>query len=555
MVAGALDVDVGTNGVDSYTVVVTASDNGQTPRSVDGTIAISLSNVNDNPPVFDQPTYQTDISEDSAVDTVVITLNTVDHDGDAVTLSVVNGRSDLFTCDGNDVKVKAGLDFEDEGVFVVIINATDGKFQTEVTLQIDLIDVIDEAPVITMATTSSVAEEQTTGTGVYGGYIVTDADKQDVLVYTLTGADSAYLSIDSATGELTVAQHINREGTSAKSALSLTLTVTDQAGLQATQDFTITVEDINDLPPVFNPSLYEIEVTENTVVDTSLADLTCSDGDTGNNALFDVTVASGDGGAGIFKMSGLQLLTDSTPADYEAVAASGYMYTLVITAVDTPDQGEANTGTAIVKVTVKPENEFDPVWTGPASDGSGTFVGLSISEAEAPGYVATTFVATDDDSGEDGMLTYSIVSITAASGATASDLFAIGEHSGEFTVAHTLDTDSETGGEGSYVVVVRATDGGTSPRSVEGTITVSLDDANDNAPSFDLTEYKADADEDKDTGAVVLTMNTHDNDDNDVVSLSIVNGNVDLFEVDGNDVKIKSALDFETDNSHVLIIK
>lgn len=102
---------------------------------------------------------------------------------------------------------------------------------------------------------------------------------------------------------------------------------------------------------------------------------------------------------------------------------------------------------------------------------------------------------------------------------------------------------------------MRATDAGTSPRSVEGTITVSLDDANDNAPSFDLTEYKADVDEDKGTGAVVLTMTTHDNDDSDVVSLSIVNGNVDLFEVDGNDVKIKSALDFETDDSHVLIIK
>ncbi|XP_046564845.1 cadherin-23-like [Haliotis rubra] len=554
MVAGALDVDSGTNGEGSYTVVVAASDNGQTPRSVAGTIVISLSNVNDNAPIFDQSTYQADISEDSAVNTVVKTLNTIDHDGDAVTLSVVSGRSDLFTCDGNDVKVKAGLDFEEESVFVVIINATDGKFQTEVTLQIDLTDVIDEAPVITMATTSSVSEEQTIGTGVDGGYIVTDADKQDALSYTLTGADSAYLSIDSATGDLTVAQNINREGVNAKSALSLRLTVTDQAGLQATQDFTITVKDINDHPPIFNPSVYEIQVTENTAPDTSLLDFTSTDQDDGNNALFDVTVADGDDTLTKFKVSGQQLQTDVNFVDYDRLEASGYMYTLVITAVDTPDQGEANTGTAIVKVTVKPENEFDPVWTGPALDGSGTFTGLSVSEAETPGHVLTTFVATDDDSGDDGTLTYSIVSITAASGATTSGLFAIGERSGEFTVAKMLDADSETGGEGSYSVVVRATDGGTSPRSVEGTITVSLDDANDNAPSFDLTEYKADVEEDKAIGTVVLTMNTLDIDNNDVVSLSIVAGNGDLFEVDGNDVKVKSSLDFETEDSHVLII-
>ncbi|XP_067654380.1 cadherin-23-like [Haliotis asinina] len=554
MVAGALDVDAGTNGEGSYTVVAAASDNGQTPRSVAGTIVISLSNVNDNAPIFDQSTYTAVVSEDSAVDTVVKTLNTIDHDGDAVTLSVVTGRSDLFTCDGNDVKVKAGLDFEEESVFVLIINAADGKFQTEVTLQIDLVDVIDEAPVITMATTSSVSEEQTIGTGVDGGYIVTDADKQDVLSYALTGTDSAYLSIDSATGELTVAQNINREGVNAKSALSLTLTVTDQAGLEATQDFSITVEDINDLPPIFNPSVYEIEVTENTAADTSLLDFTSTDQDDGNNALFDVTVGEGDDTLPKFKVSGQQLKTDANLLDYDSLEASGYMYTLVITAVDTPDQGEANTGTAIVKVTVKPENEFDPVWTGPASDGSGTFVGLTVSEAETPGHVMTTFVATDDDSGDDGTLTYSIASITAASGATVSGLFAIGERAGEFTVAKMLDADPETGGEASYSVVVRATDDGTSPRSVEGTITVSLEDANDNAPSFDLTEYKADVEEDKAIGAVVVTMNTLDIDDSDVVSLSIVAGNGDLFEVDGNDVKVKSTLDFETEESHVLII-
>lgn len=110
-------------------------------------------------------------------------------------------------------------------------------------------------------------------------------------------------------------------------------------------------------------------------------------------------------------MSGQQLQTAATTADYEAMEAAGFVYTLVITAVDTPDEGEALTGTAVVKVTVKPENEFDPLWTTPGS-GSGTFAGVSVGEDGEPGFVITTFGASDDDTGIDGIVSYSIVSVT-----------------------------------------------------------------------------------------------------------------------------------------------
>lgn len=81
---------------------------------------------------------------------------------------------------------------------------------------------------------------------------------------SILGADSAYISVDSSTGDLTVGQNVDRDG--GRTELHLTVTVTDQAGLQATQDFTIVVEDINDLPPTFSQSIYEVEVTENTAV-------------------------------------------------------------------------------------------------------------------------------------------------------------------------------------------------------------------------------------------------------------------------------------------------
>ena len=82
------------------------------------------------------------------------------------------------------------------------------------------------------------------------------------------------MSIDSTNGELSVAQNVDREGANAKTELTLTLTVADKVGLQASQAFTIQVADINDQPPEFSPMEYTAEVTENTA---SGAYQTCSE--------------------------------------------------------------------------------------------------------------------------------------------------------------------------------------------------------------------------------------------------------------------------------------
>lgn len=121
IVTGTLDYDAGTNGAGSYTISVKASDSGHTPREVSGTVTITLTNVNDNAPVFDQSEYHTSVAEDSGVGAVVVSLINDDFDGDDVNLSIATGRDDLFECDGNDIIVKAALDFETDRVHVLII--------------------------------------------------------------------------------------------------------------------------------------------------------------------------------------------------------------------------------------------------------------------------------------------------------------------------------------------------------------------------------------------------------------------------------------------------
>lgn len=47
--------------------------------------------------------------------------------------------------------------------------------------------MIDEAPVITIATTGAMSDGQAITTGVNGGFHVTDLDERDVHIYALTG--------------------------------------------------------------------------------------------------------------------------------------------------------------------------------------------------------------------------------------------------------------------------------------------------------------------------------------------------------------------------------
>lgn len=68
-----------------------------------------------------------------------------------------------------------------------LYRASDGVFETDVPVQVNVQDASDEVPVITMVTAATMSEEQAFGTGVYGGYVVTDGDDGDTLAYSVSG--------------------------------------------------------------------------------------------------------------------------------------------------------------------------------------------------------------------------------------------------------------------------------------------------------------------------------------------------------------------------------
>ena len=62
-----------------------------------------------------------------------------------------------------------------------------------------------------------------------------------------------------------MAERIDRDGSAGVTSLTdLQLTVTDSGGLEDSIYLNITIEDVNDNPPVFSETIYHVNVTENT---------------------------------------------------------------------------------------------------------------------------------------------------------------------------------------------------------------------------------------------------------------------------------------------------
>ena len=106
-----MDFDDNTGGASSHVVVVKARDSNSSPKFVEGTFTITVTDVNDQAPVFGQARYNATVAEDAAVGATVLTVTVTEYDtSDTVSLSLLT--TDLFEVVGSDVKVLKALDYE-----------------------------------------------------------------------------------------------------------------------------------------------------------------------------------------------------------------------------------------------------------------------------------------------------------------------------------------------------------------------------------------------------------------------------------------------------------
>lgn len=133
---------------------------------------------------------------------------------------------------------------------------------------------------------------------------------------------------------------------------------------------------------------------------------------------------------------------------------------------------------------------------------------LSIPENTNVGALFSIPMATDRDSGSNGVAEYSL-----STGHDADQLFTLqvavdtDEKQPQLVVAGNLDREKKD----SYDLTVRVVDGGRPPRASSALLRVTVTDQNDNVPKFERSHYEAELPENSPLGHSVLQVGTDRN--------------------------------------------
>lgn len=218
----------------SYTATITVSD-GTNITTQD--ITINVNNINDNTPTITSvDTFNIDENL-----TAIGTLTGDDADGDAISFSISGDDASSVSVNATSgvLVFNTAPDFESKTAYSIVATVDDGLFSATQNITIN-INNVDEPPVFTSSDTFSADENQTS----MGSIAATDPEGASVS-YSISGSDAGALSI-SDSGVITFDSAPNYE---VKNTYSITATANDGT-IAATQDITININDVNDVPVV-----------------------------------------------------------------------------------------------------------------------------------------------------------------------------------------------------------------------------------------------------------------------------------------------------------------
>ncbi|XP_039154466.1 neural-cadherin isoform X3 [Drosophila simulans] len=501
-VAGALDYETRRR----YELRLAASDNLKENYT---TVIIHVKDVNDNPPVFERPTYRTQITEedDRNLPKRVLQVTATDGDKDRPQNIVyfltgqgidpdnpANSKFDINRTTG-EIFVLKPLDRDQpngrpQWRFTVFAQDEGGEgLVGYADVQVNLKDINDNAPIFPQGVYfGNVTENGTAGMVVMTMTAVDYDDPNEGsnarLVYSIeknvieeeTG--SPIFEIEPDTGVIkTAVCCLDRERTP---DYSIQVVAMDGGGLKGTGTASIRVKDINDMPPQFTKDEWftEVDETDGTALpEMPILTVTVHDEDETNKFQYKVIDNSGYG-ADKFTMvrnnDGTGSLKIVQPLDYEdQLQSNGFRFRIQVN-----DKGEDNDNDKYhvayswVVVKLRDINDNKPHF-------ERANVEVSVFEDTKVGTELEKFKATDPDQGGKSKVSYSI-----DRSSDRQRQFAINQN-GSVTIQRSLDREVVP----RHQVKILAIDDGSPPKTATATLTVIVQDINDNAPKF-LKDYR-----------------------------------------------------------------
>ncbi|XP_072315573.1 protocadherin-16-like [Eucyclogobius newberryi] len=490
----------------TYTLTMEAFDGGSPKRTDQMILDISIQDINDNAPVFNQSRYHAIISENLQPGSNILQVFATDADegSNGVVMYEINRRQSdpesyfVVNPQTGVITLNKALDFEMRRVHELVVQAQDNATQPEVTnsfVTIHVRDYNDNQPTMTIIFLSEDGSPRISEGAQPGQYVarisVTDPDYGEYanVNVSLEGGDGkfALTTKDSIIYLMCVDQILDREE---RDTYELRVMATDAGTppLRAESSFTIQVVDVNDNPPLFDQAVYRQTIPEIVFPGSFVLQVTARDKDQGPNGDINYSILQDpDGYSSWFSIDSVTgIITTLSQLDYEKNPYPSI-------AVMATDGGKPPlSSTAVVNIVLQDINDNEPAF-------DKNFYNVTVKEDAAPGTCILEVTATDADAGSFGSLSYSLSS--------SSPLFSIHKGTGQICTTAPLDRDQ---GLASYDLTVTALDGG--GLSSVAYVKVDVDDINDNAPNFYPLMYEVSLSTQSTPGTSVVRVTAHDPD-------------------------------------------
>ncbi|XP_041711685.2 protocadherin Fat 1a isoform X3 [Coregonus clupeaformis] len=568
-----------------YNLKIRASDWGSPfRREVEASVTITLNNLNDNKPLFENIDCEVTVPRDHGVGEQITTVSAIDADElQLVRYDIKAGNDlDLFELNSNSgvLSLKRTLS-EGEAAKVSFhslqIRASDGEHETEPMIM-NITVITARKPVqlkcVDTGVATMLAEKLLHGTKIHtptepddnlmdihsvnryspqfaesfpsvievkedlpvGARVVhlsasdTDSGFNGKLVYVISGGDTeSRFIVDMNTGWLLVYAPLDRETTD---HYTLNVTVYDLGIPQKSSSRLLDVKilDANDNSPQFLQDSYSVEISENTPVGTEIVQVDSTDKDQGDNGVVRYSIVADTDQFAIDELTGI--VTVKKPLDREVHP----VYILKIAARDQAINEPQLVSTVLLKVVLEDVNDNPPKFI-PSN------YRVKVREDLPIGTVIMWLEAHDPDVGLSSQVRYSLID-------NGDGNFEVDKLSGAVRILQNLDYEKKQ----VYNLTAKAKDKG-KPMSLSSTCFIEVDvvDVNENLyrPWFPSFVDKGFIKEDALIGTSVMKVTAQDEDKgrDGEIRYSIRDGSgLGIFTIDEETgvIRTQELLDHET---------
>ncbi|XP_041799565.1 protocadherin gamma-C5-like isoform X2 [Chelmon rostratus] len=489
-----------------HKILLTALDGGNPVRSGTSQITINVLDINDNFPVFEKNVYKVSLDEKSIKGAVIIKPKATDADeglngeiefsfGSRTPDSVLS-IFDIHPLTG-EITLKGELDYETTKSYDIDVTAKDKgspEMEGHCRVQVDITDFNDNVPEIVFTSQPKPVREDAPSGTVVALISARDLDSGDNGKVTLQLTKGSPFNLKPSFSNnyaLVTSGALDRERFS---EYNIEITATDSGSppLSSKKMIPVSITDVNDNPPVFTQSSYNVYLKENGVPGSILYSVSASDRDFGENAKISYSIL--DSKVQDVSVSSYVYINSDNGSIYSMHSFDYEKLKVFEIQVQAKDQGSPSlSSNATVHVFILDQNDNAPAVIYPSSAALGSLSHQRMPRSAKAGHLVTKVTAVDADSGHNAWISYKVAEATDAS------LFTVNLYTGEVRTKRAVSEQDDS----SQRLLIEVRDDGEPVQSATVTVSILLEDGL-HEPILDL-RHKA-SEPSKKTGRMTLYL-------------------------------------------------